>query len=240
MAFSQSHCAPAAIPSHAAWNAGTTDPVNHDATPAAVSLMNPQAEPQIWRPSSVFVKNRTSAPTRAATPAITRPIGFAVIAAFHSHCAAVCAFVQTSCAFCAAVDASMATRLRTMPTVIAFSEARNVVLPSAAPVAMTAWYRPNALTPTITAPATASSCGANGARIWISWATQPTTVEMTGASASSAGAIPEATAVTTGTSAAVSDDSTGTSAETSVVATEPTAVSSSMKDARTEVLVVTR
>ncbi|WP_238845154.1 hypothetical protein [Nocardia terpenica] len=55
-------------------------------------------------------ENHTSPATKAATAAITRPIGFAVSAAFHNHCAAAATRD-------AAADASAATRARTVVAV---------------------------------------------------------------------------------------------------------------------------
>ena len=123
------------IQSHAATKTGTSVFMNQSATAAAAALIAPQTVSQISRPFSVFVKKRTSPATRAAIPAMTSPIGLALIAAFRSHCAAAAAFVQTAIAFCATFEAIVATRCRTTPTVAASTAPEKVVCARAAPSA---------------------------------------------------------------------------------------------------------
>src|SRR5699024_4330872 len=96
------------IHSHAETKIGTSVFMNQSATAEAAALTAPQTVSQTSRPFSVFVKKRTSPATRAAIATTTSPIGFALIAAFQSHCAEVIDFVIASCAFCATAAAVVA------------------------------------------------------------------------------------------------------------------------------------
>ena len=98
------------IHSHAETKVGTSVFMNQSATAAAADLIAPQTVSQIFRPVSVLVKKRTSPATSPAIAMTTRPMGFADRAAFHSHCAAAKALVQTTMAFCATFAATVATR----------------------------------------------------------------------------------------------------------------------------------
>src|SRR5699024_3646316 len=122
--------------------------MNQSTTACAAALMAPHTVSQIWRPVSVLVKNSTRPATRAAIPAMTRPMGFADMAAFHSHCAAATALVQTTMAFWATVEATVVMRWRRTPSVMALMAPRNVVFIAAAS-ATVAWYSWNTFTPAI-------------------------------------------------------------------------------------------
>ena len=81
------------ISPHAAFRLSNS--VNTGCRACPMKLVN---SPQIRLPVSVFVKNKTRAPTTAAIPATIKPIGLISMAAFKPICAAVACKVPARCA----------------------------------------------------------------------------------------------------------------------------------------------
>ena len=91
-------------PASPPWKASVISPhaafklLNKVNTGCRACPMNAVNSPQICFPASVFVKNKTRAPTTAAMPATIKPIGLISMAVFNPSCAAVADKVPARCA----------------------------------------------------------------------------------------------------------------------------------------------